>query len=65
MSQDASGKNIVITCQCSASPKPSIAWLKGTNPLQASARVVPSMVEEGNKYTLKMEILVSRGWRSW
>ena len=59
VSQDASGKNIVIVCQCTASPKPTITWLKGTAPLQASARVVPTMVEDGNKYTLKLEIMVS------
>ncbi|KAK7500459.1 hypothetical protein BaRGS_00008366, partial [Batillaria attramentaria] len=57
VSQDAGGKSIIIVCKCQANPKPSITWMKGTNPLQASSRVVPSIVEEGNNYTLKLKIL--------
>lgn len=58
VAQDASGKNIVIECQCSANPKPTITWYKGTSTLQASSRIVPTLIENGNEYTLKLEILV-------
>ncbi|XP_055900297.1 twitchin-like isoform X6 [Biomphalaria glabrata] len=57
VAQDASGKNIVIECQCSANPKPTITWYKGTSTLQASSRIVPTLIENGNEYTLKLEIL--------
>ncbi|XP_076471204.1 twitchin-like [Babylonia areolata] len=57
VSQDPSGKNIIITCQCTGSPAPNITWFKGANQLQPSARVVPTVKEEGGKYTLKLEIL--------
>ncbi|KAH9502719.1 hypothetical protein Btru_069594 [Bulinus truncatus] len=57
VAQDASGKNIVIECQCTANPKPTITWYKGTTTLQASSRVVPTIIENGNEFTLKLEIL--------
>ncbi|XP_070200689.1 twitchin-like isoform X4 [Littorina saxatilis] len=50
-------KTINITCQCTASPKPTFTWMKGASPLQASARVVPTVTEEGNVYNLKLQIL--------
>ncbi|CAL1540884.1 unnamed protein product [Lymnaea stagnalis] len=57
VAQDPSGKNIVIECQCTANPKPVITWYKGTSVLTASARVVPTIVENGDEYTLKLEII--------
>ncbi|KAL8565323.1 hypothetical protein ACOMHN_029019 [Nucella lapillus] len=57
VSQDPSGKNIIITCQCQGTPKPNFIWYKGTTVLEASARVLETVHEEGNKYTLKLEVL--------
>lgn len=56
--QDPSGKNIIIECRCTASPKPSITWYKGASVLAASSRVVPTVTESDNEYMLKLEILV-------
>ncbi|KAL8579173.1 hypothetical protein ACOMHN_010757 [Nucella lapillus] len=57
VTQEAGGKNLRITCQCTASPKPTITWMKGPIALKPSARILPTVAEEGNKYTLKLDIL--------
>jgi hypothetical protein len=56
--QDPSGKNIVIECQCTANPKPTFTWYKGTTVVTSSSRIVPTITENGNEYSLKLEILV-------
>ncbi|XP_059156398.1 twitchin-like isoform X4 [Physella acuta] len=57
VSQDPTGKNIIIECHCTANPKPSLTWFKGSSVLAASNRLVPTLTENGNEYTLKLEIL--------
>ena len=57
--QDASGKNIVIECRCTGSPKPTITWFKGTQVVASSTRVKQTMTESGGEYIIKMEIVVS------
>ncbi|XP_041366543.1 twitchin-like isoform X3 [Gigantopelta aegis] len=56
VTQEAGGKNIVIICKCTANPKPTISWFKGTTPLATGPRVNTTMTSEGDDHTIKMEI---------
>ncbi|XP_052800015.1 twitchin-like isoform X4 [Mya arenaria] len=57
VSQEGGGKNLVIECKCTASPKPSLTWYKDNQSLTETNRVKSSVSGSGEDYIIKLDIL--------
>ncbi|XP_061166987.1 twitchin-like isoform X9 [Saccostrea echinata] len=50
-------KNLIIECNCNASPKPTLTWYKETQVLNQGPRYKMRSTEKGNDYTFYLDIL--------
>ncbi|XP_052825204.1 twitchin isoform X2 [Octopus bimaculoides] len=57
ISQDASGKNIHIECSCTADPKPTITWYKGSTLLKENNRLKLKTTQDKENYSFMLDIL--------
>ena len=54
--RQAPGGKIVLECQLTADPAPSIEWSLNGKPITSGGRILTSMKKQGNTYLITMEI---------
>jgi hypothetical protein len=64
VTQEGAGKNLLIECKCTASPKPNLSWFKDNQPLTETNRVKSRMSGTGEEYVINLDILVCSNYVS-